>query len=280
MNDQDVGDQIPMYDRQLLLAGVKRNAVLELWEVQRYGTDSYGDVDYVSIYGMRPADWYAQGVRLLGRTAVECTRDGLGDAIGRDIAAVAATAPLAADRLVIDPFAGSGNTLYWLLHHLPGARGMGFELDAAVFQLTRRNFATLALPIDILNTDYAAGLTEASVAADQLLITFIAPPWGDALSKTSGLDLRRTTPPITEIVDALLHRFGGNRLLCAIQIYETLDPASVAELKPRFDWSALRIYGLNPPGENHGILLGSRGWVPGEHVKANFRIQPAAVGRG
>ena len=33
-----------------------RNAVLELWEVHRYGTDSYGDADYVSIYGMRPAD--------------------------------------------------------------------------------------------------------------------------------------------------------------------------------------------------------------------------------
>jgi hypothetical protein len=27
------------------------------------------------------------------------------------------------------------------------------------------------------------------------------------------------------------------------------------------DWSALRIHGLNAPGENHGILLGTRGWV-------------------
>jgi len=30
----------------------KRNAVLTCG-VQRYGTDSYGDADYVSIYGMR-----------------------------------------------------------------------------------------------------------------------------------------------------------------------------------------------------------------------------------
>ena len=43
------------YDRALLLSGAKRNEVLELWEVRRYGTDSYGDADYVSIYGMRPA---------------------------------------------------------------------------------------------------------------------------------------------------------------------------------------------------------------------------------
>jgi hypothetical protein len=249
------------YDRRLLLAGAKRNALLELWEVQRYGIDSYGDADYVSIYGMRPPEWDAKGVRLLGRTAVECTRDELGDAIGKDVAATAATAP-AARALVIDPFAGSGNTLYWLLRHLPGAQGRGFELDATVSQLTRRNLEALALPIDILNTDYRSALAEISVTADELLITFIAPPWGDALDKTAGLDLRRTTPPITEIVDFLLRGFMGNRLLCAVQVYETIHPGSLAELRTRFDWSALRVYGLNAPGENHGILLGAKGWTP------------------
>ena len=66
--------QSPLYNRELLLSGEKRNAVLDLWEVQRYGTDSYGDPDYVSIYGLPPADWYEKGIRLLGRTAVELTR--------------------------------------------------------------------------------------------------------------------------------------------------------------------------------------------------------------
>lgn len=252
-----------MYDRQLLLGGAKRNAILELWEVQRYGIDSYHDADYVSIYAMRPADWYASGVRLLGRTAVECTRDGLGDAIGRDVAAIVATAPPAAGALVIDPFVGSGNTLYWLLRHLPAMRGVGFELDARVFEVTRPNLELLALPIDIVNTDYASGLTSMVVTTDQLLIVFIAPPWGDALSPMSGLDLRRTTPPIAEIVDFLVHRFGQNRLLCAIQVHETVEPISLAELRPRFDWSTLHVYGLNAAGENHGILLGTRGWTPG-----------------
>ena len=75
MNGQKTGDQDPTYDRQLLLGGAKRNAVLQLCEVQRYGRDSSGAPDYVSLYGTRPADWYAKGGRLLGRTAVECTRD-------------------------------------------------------------------------------------------------------------------------------------------------------------------------------------------------------------
>ena len=264
--------KVPAYGRQLLLGGEKRNAILELREVQRYGTDSYGDADYVSIYGMSPADWYAKGIRLLGRTAVECTRDELADAIGEDVAAIAATAQAAAGTLVIDPFAGSGNTLYWLLRHLPGARGVGFELDAAVFRLTRRNLGALVFPIDILNTDWTSGLADISGAADQLLIIFIAPPWGEALDKTSGLDLRRTTPPITEIVDFLLDRFRQTQLLCAIQVYETVDARSLAELKPRFDWSAVRVYGLNAPGENHGVLFGTKGWAPS--MPARYRADP------
>lgn len=262
MSRRNSGDNGPTYDRQLLLGGAKRNAVLELWEVQRYGIDSFGDADYVSIYGMRPADWHAKGVRLLGRTVVECTRDALGDAIGKDIAAVAAAASPAAGALVIDPFAGSGNTLYWMLRHLPGVRGLGFELDGGVFHLTIRNLAAVGSPIDVVNTDYQSGLANATVPADQLLITFIAPPWGDALSRISGLDLRSTTPPITEIVDFLVDSFGRNRLLCAIQVYETVDPVSLAELKARFDWSVMRVYRLNAPGGNQGILLGTRAWVP------------------
>jgi 16S rRNA G966 N2-methylase RsmD len=257
--------QRPIYDRQLLLLGPKRNAVLELAEIQRYGSDSYGNADYVSIYGLKPADWYAQGIRLLGRTAVECTRDELADAIGKDVAAVANTAATTG-RLVIDPFAGSGNTLYWMLRHLPGARGMGFEMDTAVFQLTSQNLRKLRLPVEVLNTDYLGGLAQVSVTAESLVIVFIAPPWGEALSPTAGLDLRGTMPPITEIIDLLARTFKPNRLLCAIQVYEMINQSSLAETKARFDWSALRIYSLNSPGQNHGILLGTNGWTPGERA--------------
>ena len=258
-----MNDQRPRYDRELLLGDAKRNAVLEMWEVQRYGSDSYGDADYVAVYGLRPAEWYAKGARLLGRTVVECTRDVLADAIGKDVARVGAISPSMAGVLVIDPFAGSGNTLYWLLRHLPNARGVGFESDAGVFRLTRQNMAALALPIDILNTEYQPGLAGVLVAPEELLIAFIAPPWGDALDRTSGLDLRRTTPPIIEIVDVLLHTFSRNRLLCAIQVHEIVLPVSLAEVRARFEWSSLRVYELNAPGQNHGILLGTRGWTPG-----------------
>jgi hypothetical protein len=150
---ETMSDKHPIYDRELLLGGAKRNAALERWEVERYGSDSHGDADYVSVYGMRPADWYAKGVRLLGRTTVECTRDILADAIGRDVAGVAAMAPGMSRALVVDPFAGSGNTLYWLRRHLPHARSVGFESDAGVFGLTRQTLAALALRIDFGHND-------------------------------------------------------------------------------------------------------------------------------
>jgi hypothetical protein len=248
------------YDRPFLLAGAKRNAVLELWEVERYGIDSYGDADWVSIYGLPPAEWYARGVRLLGRTAVECTRDRLGDAIGREVAAVVRHA----SPLVVDLFAGSGNTLHWLLRHLPGARGLGFEIDPRVFALTRANLEALAVPVEIVNVDYVAGLADVRVrmAKGQLLVVFIAPPWGEALDRTSGLDLRRTTPAVTEILDVLGRDVGANPLLCVIQVHERLVPGSLAEVQTRLDWSELRIFDLNVPGEKPGILLGARGWIP------------------
>jgi hypothetical protein len=257
-----VSAQHPIYDRDLLLNGAKRNVVLELSEVQRYGVESYGDADYVSIYGLHPAEWWARGIRLLGRTAVECTRDELGSAIAKDVAALAQMTPFVVKPVVVDLFAGSGNTLYWLLRHLPGSKGFGYELDPQVFQLTHANLAVLPSSINILNTDYHSGLMHLALAPNQLLIAFIAPPWGDALDKTHGLDLRRTAPPVVEIVNYLFNAFSGNRLLCATQIYETVDADSLLDLRSRFDWSSVRTYALNAPGKNHGILLGTKQWVP------------------
>jgi hypothetical protein len=249
-----------MYDRQLLL-GSKRNAVLKLWEIQQYGTDSYQDADYVSVYGQRPADWYAAGVRLLGRTAVECTRDVLGDAIASDIATVSASAPAGAGGLLVDPFAGSCNTLYWMWRRLPATRAIGFEADTALFTLTRRNLAILGVPVEILNTDYRSGLAGLT-SESNLVVAFVAPPWGDAFSATSGLDLRHTAPTVAEVVDAVFDRFRKLQVVCAVQVYEKVEATSLSELRNKFDWSALRIYRLNAPGQNHGILLGTKGWVP------------------
>ena len=149
MNERSKESETPLHDRALLLHGAKRNQLLTFEEVRRYGSDSFSDPDFVRLYGMKPAEWYARGVRLLGRTAVECTRDAVADRIGQDVAAVAASLPAPGRWVVVDPFAGSCNTLYWILRHVPRSRGIAFEFDPQVFQLTKQNLAALDRAIDL-----------------------------------------------------------------------------------------------------------------------------------
>jgi 16S rRNA G966 N2-methylase RsmD len=262
----------PTYDRSLLLSGPKRKQVLDLREVRQYGRDSFGDPDYVCIYGLKPAEWYARGVRILGRTAVECTRDRLADLIASDLAAAARTAPAVSGSMVVDPFAGSGNTLYWIRRRMGAGSGIGFELDEAVFDATRRNLAIAGVDVEFLNEHYETGLRALRIPQDQLLIAFVAPPWGDALSKESGLDLRRTKPPVPGVVDFFAATFPRHRLLIGVQVHETVDRDTVAAVASRFDWSTLNLYEIDPPGRNHGLLLGTRGWTAGG---ASFRSQPS-----
>jgi hypothetical protein len=82
----DLQDASPRYDRQLLLHGSKRNAVLELGEGLQFGVDSFSDPEYLCVYGLKPAEWYARGARVLGRTAIECTPDRVAREIGHALA--------------------------------------------------------------------------------------------------------------------------------------------------------------------------------------------------
>jgi hypothetical protein len=248
------------YDRRFLL-GEKRNELLALWEVQQYGRDSFGDPDHVSIYGLKPHEWYARGVRILGRTAVECTPDRLADLIGCDVAAVARAAP-AASLMVVDLFAGSGNTLSWIKRHTGARRAIGFELDDVIFELATKNLRITGLGIDLRHDSYQHALQALGQPGEDLLIVFVSPPWGHALREGSALDLRRTQPPVGEAVDVTTAAIGHHKLLFAIHVYETVEPDSLAEVTARFPWSAMKAYDINAPRQSPGLLLATRGWVP------------------
>src|SRR5579871_3921994 len=122
----------PRYDRDYLLSPEKRNQILELWEVEQFGRDSFGDPDAVSLYGMRPAEWFGRGVRVLGRTAVEAARDPLAKRIAATVQRIVSEAPADLAPVVVDPFAGSCNGLLWLVRAMPGAVGVGFEFEEEI----------------------------------------------------------------------------------------------------------------------------------------------------
>jgi hypothetical protein len=257
-------DTARRYDRAFLLSPEKRNQALALWEVRRYGRDSFGDADYTRLYGMAPTEWYARGVRLLARTTAECVRDALGDCIGQEIAHVLSLAPPTPGVTVIDPFAGSCNALYWILRRLPGARGIACELDPTICAMTRANLACLdgAPPIDLRCGDYRSLVPSFLVPADQLLVVFVSPPWGAALDAQTGLDLRRTQPPVPEILATIDSVYRDRPILFATQVRQPLDLTALTAVASQFAWSQLHMYDINVEGMKPGVLLGSRRWKP------------------
>jgi hypothetical protein len=252
----------PRYDRAYLLDASKRDGVLDLWEVERYGRDSYGDPDFVSVYGLRPKEWYARGIRLLSRTVVECTRDRLASLIGADTAVLAAKMRPPRTTIAVDPFAGSANTLYWIARHATARAAVGFELDDAIHAATQRNLSLLGIDITMIHTRYQSGLSTAIATDDDLVIVYVAPPWGDALSPKSGLDLRQTSPSVIRVIDDVRATLDRRKLIVAVQLHESVAADSLAEASSRGDWATARIYDIDPPGRNHGLLLMTMGWTP------------------
>lgn len=248
------------YDRDFLLSPEKRNQVVELWEVEKYGRDCFNDPNHVHLYGMAPKDWYERGVRILARTCLEAVKDPLGDKIGSDIANV--VTPVGVDRAigVVDPFAGSCNGLYGIVRHLPGAKGIGFEVDPGVFELTARNIAHLNAPIELFHGSYKDLVGSQRHSGDHLVVVFLGPPWGDALRPDTGLHLDRTKPPILEIIHDFEQVYGSQPVLYVTEVHEINEPNALKGVSSTFDWSDLRIYDVNVPGLQHGILLGTMRW--------------------
>lgn len=255
-----MGDDLPRYDRDFLLSPAKRNQIVELWEVEKFGRDSFGDPDAVALYGMTPAQWYAKGVRILARTTLEAVRDALGNCIGEDVARVATTAPAGSQFGVIDPFAGSGNGLYSILRHLVGAEGIGFEVEPAIYDMSTRNLASLRAPIRLVQGSYRDLLDRHRFQLGYRIVVFLAPPWADALKAETGLDLNRTKPPVGEIVDDFERVYASHPVLYVIETHERLVMQSLAEVRARFDWSERRTYDVAGPTGRHGTLLGTKRW--------------------
>jgi hypothetical protein len=175
---------------------------------------------------------------------------------------LAKTAPAVSGSIVLDPFAGSGNTLYWIMRHARPDRSVGFELDDAVFERTRENLRLMGIAVDVRHEGYEPGLKRLTIQDDELVILFVSPPWGTALDDRSGLDFRRTAPPVTDIIDLAGVVFPRHKVLYAIQAYELVDRDSLAELTDLFQWSAFHVYDINPQARNPGLLLGTVGWIP------------------
>jgi hypothetical protein len=113
--------------------------------------------------------------------------------------------------VAVDPFAGSANTLFWLARQLRARRAIGFERDSGVYAATRRNLSIVEFAAERHRADHQTGLGALTVPVDEQLVVVVASPWGAAPDPARGFDLRRTTPPVTEILDFLAGAFPAMR---------------------------------------------------------------------
>jgi hypothetical protein len=185
---------------------------------------------------MRPLAWYLCGCRIVGRTAVEMTRDGPAQFLANSVASTLAMEGGSISD-VIDPFVGSGNLLYHVLRATRARRGIGFDTNADVLPTTKRNFALLSRLGKLNGVEIVLEQKDWSETIDYVehgsTLVLLSPPWGDAFGD-AGLDLRRTTPPVPDILHSLRSVRGAGQIFVAIQTYPRMVEASVKEIREKY----------------------------------------------
>jgi hypothetical protein len=76
-------------------------------------------------------------------------------------------------------------------------------------------------------------------------------------------DREELQPPIAEIVDHFERVYKDHPILYVTQVHQHLEPASLADLRAKFDWSGLQIYDINVEGMKHAVPLGTKRWPTG-----------------
>jgi hypothetical protein len=66
---------------------------------------------------------------------------------------------------------------------------------------------------------------------------------------------------VPEVADVTTGILGKHELLFAIWLYQTVEPAPLAEVTVRFPWSAVKVYDISAPGTKPRATPGAVGWA-------------------
>lgn len=212
--------------RKKLLSSDLMERQLSFLEVMRIGKSLHNRWNALMLYGMKPIEWYFSGIRILGRTSIEAHPDRSANRIGERTAQVFGQHGHSVVDL-IDPFLGSGNLTYHINRHHNPQRIVACEINRAISSLTTKSLQMLKkrgklgdVEIVVINDDWTKAL---GYVRDVPTLVILAPPWGAAY-EDAGLDLRKTAPPIPELIDCffdsvatdlffLVPIAGGNTLI-------------------------------------------------------------------
>ncbi|MEU6208397.1 hypothetical protein ABZ891_00560 [Streptomyces sp. NPDC047023] len=208
------------------LLGELRTTPLGDAELRDAGRLIYGAPENLSLYGIPAPRMAAAGIRLLGRTTIECCIDAYTAPVADALAEIQAAhhtgepePPGGEPPFVADLFCGSGN----FGHHL--GRRLGFpvhasELDPDVHDATRRNLDLIGSDIRLSQLDYRDLLGKLPPRSPRDTYA-VEPPWGPAFTP-AGLDLTRTSPPVPEVLGHIRASRAGMPCYVAVKTNDQL----------------------------------------------------------
>jgi hypothetical protein len=228
---------------------------LALADLHFLGERLYHDRQACAVYGCSPDQAYARGIRLAGRTAIECCLDAPAQTIAADLQRYLQQQGMAGPVAVVDLFAGAGNLMYHIAHTLRAAYGVGIDADPLVARLTAQNLAIVASPWQVTHSSWQEFDPASLPDAIETLVVVVDPPWGCGHT-SQGLDLRATDPPVPDILAALIPLLR-HPTVWVIKTYEHTVPASLATITERLANCQYSTLSCMAPGTNVGYLLGA-----------------------
>ena len=126
--------------------------------------------------------------------------------------------------------------------------------------MSTRNSASLSTPIRLVHGDYQTLLGQHRFPARRRVVAFLAPPWDDALSAQTGLDLGRTKSLIVDIIEEFARVCPDSPVLYVVEAHERPVPGPLALLRRAFDWSEFNVYDIAEPTGRYGVPLGTKRW--------------------
>jgi hypothetical protein len=136
---------------------------------------------------------------------------------------------------VVDLFAGSGNLMVHIAEAL-SAQACGLDADEAVWRQTDANLRIIGAPTYVRPADWRSYFDDPLKVDTTVYV--LSPPWGNAFSFASGLDLARTDPPIPLIVDTIAARDLSSRCYAVVQHTPVEPVLNVSAVTDRSSWES------------------------------------------
>ncbi|MEV8312406.1 class I SAM-dependent methyltransferase [Streptomyces flavidovirens] len=151
----------------------------------------------MSLYGIPAPAMESAGVRVHGRTAVECCVDRHAMTVGRAVYGLQLP-PQPLPPLVLDLFCGSGNLGYWISRCL-GVPAYAAELDTDVHDATRHNLRLVGADVRLRRADYRELLGSLSPRGPWDVCVLDPPPPEDPAGR--AVDAEAPGPSLAQVLD-------------------------------------------------------------------------------